>query len=44
VLIPGLVVIARSVAEGRKHTFQIVRILEPDVFLDQRDAGRVKPG
>ena len=40
VFAPGLVVVARGVAEGAENAFEIMRVLQPDVLFDKCDAGR----
>jgi len=41
VFVPGLIVVPRGLAEGAEHAFQIVRILQPDMFFDERDPRRL---
>src|SRR5207249_3048830 len=40
VFAPGLIVVARGIAECSQNTFKIVRVLKANVFLDDCNAGR----
>jgi hypothetical protein len=40
VFAPGLVVVARGVAESPENAFEIMRVLQPDVFFDNCDSRR----
>jgi hypothetical protein len=40
VLLPRLIIVARSIAEGAEHAFKIVLVLQSNMLLDNCDASR----
>ena len=41
VFVPGLVVVLRGFAKGPEHAFQVMLVLQSDMFFNDGDAGRL---